>query len=321
MLSRAIQTFSLAQKQFCWSGVGVRTTETADRNMAAHRHSFFQIFFVARGRAMHEIGDRIFQAESGSIFFVRPYTIHRVVFPEDSECYVIYFSAQFLQGTATLNGEAAPQDVELYRLPELAPFVYQAFCSYKLEAAEIGEARARCLQMADACSLRGIFDASRARAELTLLLTLVGKKYLTEFKRFEQAVEGADHYIDKRAKAAIAYVKRNFNKNLALSDVARTVNLTGTYLTHLLKQETGKSFKQLLDEFRLQNSKNLLAYTDEPLQRIATESGFLDQAHFSKRFKAHENLTPGQFRKRHHSLMASDDSRDADITTDANTAS
>ena len=301
MLPAAIQTFTLAQKQFCWSGIGVRTTASADRNMAAHRHSFFQVFFVAAGTAVHEIGDRIFHASAGSIFFVSPYTVHRVVFPADSECYVIYFNAQFLQQGFGLP-EVVTQEAQLYRLPELAPFIYQAGCSYRLDPAETAEARTRCRHIEEACRLRGMFDAAQARAELVLLLTLVGKKYQGEFRQFE-AAGGADHFVDKRARAAIEFLKANFQRAVTLAEVAGRVNLTGTYLTHLLKQETGQSFKQLLDRMRLEHAKNLLAYTDTPLQKIAVDSGFLDQAHFARRFRAHAELTPGQFRRRHHAPL------------------
>jgi AraC-like DNA-binding protein len=90
---------------------------------------------------------------------------------------------------------------------------------------------------------------------------------------------------------------------VSLNDVADKVHLAATYLSNLLKQETGKSFKQLLDELRLEHSKNLLWYTDMTPQQIALASGFLDQPHFAKRFKAYMSLTPGQFRKQHRTSV------------------
>jgi AraC-like DNA-binding protein len=301
VLPKAIQTFSLAQKQFCWSGIGVRTTASADRNMAAHRHSFFQVFFVAAGSAVHEIAGRVFEAGPGSIFFVSPYTVHRVVFPSDAECYVIYFNGEFLHRSFGVT-EVSGQDANLFRLPEVAPFVYQQFCSYRLDEAENAQARERCLRIEQACRLRGFFDAAQARAELVLLLTSVGKKYSEEFARIEKS-GGSEAFVDRRARDAIEFLRKNFMRPLSLGEVAAKVNLTGTYLTHLLKHETGKTFKQLLDELRLEHAKNLLAYTDTAMQRIAAESGFLDQAHFARRFKAYAHVTPGQFRRTFHSPL------------------
>lgn len=302
MLTRAVPTFSLAQKTFCWSGFGVRGTVDAQRDMAPHRHSFFQIFFVAQGSATHEMAGRTQYMRSGSIFFVPPYMVHRVEFPADAECYVIYFSAHFIQQHLALPDDAAHQNPDLPRLPELAPFYFQQHCDYQLDPAETAEARAHCARMLEASARRGVFDAARARAELTLLLTLVAAKYLPDFQRCER--EGPmPNLIDRRARAAVAFLAQNFRRNITRDQVAAEVHLTGTYLTQLLKQETGKTYKYLLDELRLEHSKQLLAYTDVSMLKVAEDSGFIDQAHFIKRFKLFTGLTPGQYRRSHHAPL------------------
>ncbi len=297
-----LQTFSLLQKQFCWSGIGIRNTDSADPAMPPHRHSFFQVVFVADGVAVHEFGAQTLQARAGSIFFISPFVVHRLMFKPDTECYVIYFDAQFLK-----HGFGAPEivaeDSQLYQMPELAPFVYQRHCSYQLSTEEIAYVRARCIRIGQACASRGFFDAVEARAELTQILTCVGKKYLDSFRNIDRA-SGDGHLLDQRARKAIAYLKQNFQHEVPLDEVAREVHLTGNYLTVLLKRETGRSFKQILDELRLENSKALLAYTDAPIKRIAVESGFLSQAHFARRFKSFTSITPGHFRRKHHAPMA-----------------
>jgi AraC-like DNA-binding protein len=304
MDSSLIKTYTLEQKDFCWSGIGVRNAAAADCNKAAHRHSFFQIVFVAGGEVHHQIGGKIHQAREGSIYFINPATVHRASFPDGCACYFLYFSPQFLhQGFG--GGAAGMADGGLYRTPELAPFFYQDHCSYQLEGAEIAEVRGRCERIADACSQRGLFDAARARAELVLLLTLVAAKFSDEFRSATRAARGtgADQSLDKRVRGALQHMHRQIDQPLTLEGVARSVNLTGTTLTHLLKAETGKSFKKLLDEIRLDKAQDLLAYTDAPVQRIAEGSGFPDQGHFARRFKDRTTLTPSEFRKRHQSLM------------------
>ena len=303
MESNAIKTYSLDQKDFCWSGIGVRKSAVADCNKAAHRHSFFQIVFVAGGEVQHQIGGRIHQAREGSIYFINPATVHRASFPEGCACYFLYFSPQFLyQGFAGSGSGAGLPEGGLYRAPELAPFFYQDHCSYQLEGAEIDEARGRCERIAEACAQRGLFDAARARAELVLLLTLVAAKFSGEFKAATRATN-AGQFVDRRVRAALQTMHRQVAEPITLEDVARSVNLTGTYLTQLLKTETGKSFKKILDEIRLDKAKDLLAYTDASVQRIAEGSGFVDQGHFARRFKDQTALTPSEFRKRHQSLM------------------
>lgn len=294
---------SLLHKPFCRSGIGIRDGESADPTMPAHRHSFFQVVFVAGGHAVHEIGDQVFQATAGSIFFVPPEVVHRLRYTRETECYLLYFDAAFLrQGQVLL--EAVNEQSLLNQLPELAPFVYQSRCAYQLDPGEVEQMRARCKAIAKACASRTVYDAIDARAELALLLSLVGRKYLPQFRRLDQeGAEAASH--DSRARKAIAFMKKNFRSNPGLEDVAREVNLSGDYLTLLLKRETGQSFKQMLDGLRLENSKSMLAYTDAPIKKIAVECGFVNPAHFARRFKSWMAVTPGHFRRRHHEHLAS----------------
>jgi AraC family transcriptional regulator, transcriptional activator of pobA len=292
----AIRTFSISEKRFCWNGVGVRTTAGgAESGMAAHRHSFFQIFFVASGTATHEIAGEVTEAASGHIFFVSPYTIHRVTFPRDSVCYVIYFDANFLYKGGILS-EASPEDPNSYRVPEMFPFVCQKASGFKLDEQSSSEVRVLCDRLLVACARKDLFDQAEIRADLTLLLVTVARKFVAEvpFPRHDVALETLHN---RHVRAALTYIKENFDKPLTLTTVADKVHLSETYLTHLLKSETGKSFKPLLEEFRIENAKNLLSYTDLSLKTIAFRSGFLDQIHFGKRFKALTRTTPAQFRK------------------------
>jgi AraC-like DNA-binding protein len=292
----SIRTFSISEKRFCWDGVGVRTTAGgAEPDMAPHRHNFFQIFFVASGHATHEIAGEVTEANAGHIFFVSPYTIHRVTFPRESRCYVVYFDANFLHRSGILS-EASPEDPNSYRVPEMFPFFCQKTSGFQLDEETRGEVEHRCERLLVACARKDLFDHAEIRAELTLLLVTVARKYYAEvpLPRNDASFESLHN---RHVRMALTYIKENFHRPISLKTVAEQVHLSETYLTHLFKSETGKSFKPLLDELRIENAKNLLSYTDLPLKTIAFRSGFLDQVHFGKRFKTLTHMTPAQFRK------------------------
>lgn len=296
MSADTIRTFSLAEKHFCWDGVGIRTTAGAERDLPAHRHSFFQIFFVASGQAVHEIGGKVVQAKAGDIFFVRPYKIHRVSFPSDAQCYVIYFDENFLQRAFCTTRTMSQDPDAFFHIPEMWPFVYQGSCRYRLDAQTSRNVQGRCHRILAACERRSILDQAEIRAELTLLLTTVARVYLDEFRAWDKR-HISESLRNNHVRATMSFLKENFHRPLSLPEVADKVHLTDSYLTHLLKIETGKSFKPLLDELRLENAKDLLAYTRMPLKTIAYSSGFLDATHFTKRFKAYTNTTPAQYRR------------------------
>lgn len=291
-----VPTFSLSHKPFCWSGIGVRSGMDIDPNMPAHRHSFFQVLLITRGSGVHhEIGDRVFSAQRGDIFFISPYTVHRAIVPADSTCHVIYFDARFLRQDFQVSEVVAQQD-DLYRAPELLPFVHQSRLDYHLDDEELAQAQSICERMAEASRRRGLFNLMEARALLTLLLMMVCKRYC-DGPLIGAELHDIDRRIDPRVRTVLQFLQQNFHKPLVLEDVARQVHLTGPYITHMLKVETGKSFKQLLDELRLEHAKSLLAYSTTPLYEVAIASGFCDQAHFARRFKAYTHVTAGQFRR------------------------
>lgn len=48
---------------------------------------------------------------------------------------------------------------------------------------------------------------------------------------------------------------------------------------------------------RLEKAKELLSLDTQPLTEIAAETGFSDQAHFTKVFRKHLGTTPARWRK------------------------
>lgn len=97
-------------------------------------------------------------------------------------------------------------------------------------------------------------------------------------------------------KKAIRYISQNFSRSLTLDEVAEHVHLNSAYFSTLFKQSTGSSFKEYLNMVRIEESKRLLANTDNSIIDISLATGFEDQSYFSKVFKKYTGLTPKQYR-------------------------
>ena len=97
---------------------------------------------------------------------------------------------------------------------------------------------------------------------------------------------------------AFLYITEHFRHGITLESTAAHLGLTPTYFSDLFVKETGINFKSYLDEVRFSHAKNLLSFTEIPVCRIHSYSGFGDYANFSRRFKQHFGITPGEYRKR-----------------------
>ncbi len=97
-------------------------------------------------------------------------------------------------------------------------------------------------------------------------------------------------------RKAVDYINSNYNNDLTLLDVANYLNINKSYLCTLLKKETGKTFTQLLNEIRIEKSKNLLLENKSSMLNIALQVGFNNQNYFNITFKKITGMTPIEYR-------------------------
>jgi AraC-like DNA-binding protein len=72
--------------------------------------------------------------------------------------------------------------------------------------------------------------------------------------------------------------------------------LTPKYLSTLIKQASGRSAPDWIDDFVILEAKNLLKYTGLAIKEIVYKLHFPNQSVFFKFFKAHTGLTPSEYR-------------------------
>jgi AraC-like DNA-binding protein len=82
-----------------------------------------------------------------------------------------------------------------------------------------------------------------------------------------------------------------------VSDYADELNITPNYLTTMVKQQTGKSAKDIIQERLLLESKSLLKFSDLDIAEIAYRLNFQEPTHFTRFFKKLNGNTPNKFRQ------------------------
>lgn len=96
------------------------------------------------------------------------------------------------------------------------------------------------------------------------------------------------------------YVEQNFDRQLKLEDVASYFHLNKCYFCSVLKKELGKTFSQIVNEVRVEKSKELLREGNLSTLSIALSVGFNNQNYFNLTFKKLTGMTPLQYRKIAH---------------------
>ncbi|ADQ05825.1 two component transcriptional regulator, AraC family [Caldicellulosiruptor hydrothermalis 108] len=93
------------------------------------------------------------------------------------------------------------------------------------------------------------------------------------------------------------FIFANCSKQISLNDVAEYVHLHPVYLSRLLKNKTGKTFKEILTEVRLKKAEKLLKTSSLKHYEIAEAVGFSDAQYFSQVFKKVYGMTPIEWKK------------------------
>ena len=102
---------------------------------------------------------------------------------------------------------------------------------------------------------------------------------------------------DERDSVARAkrHMRERLGEPLRLADIAAAVRLSPFYFLRTFKRATGMPPHAYLNQVRLERARELLR-AGEPAAQVAVATGFADQSHLARRFKAAFGVTPGQYR-------------------------
>lgn len=95
----------------------------------------------------------------------------------------------------------------------------------------------------------------------------------------------------------IKYVNENYHNDISLKKLSELFHMNPSYISCLIKTETGVTYSQYLTELRIGKAKQLLQTTNLSLNEISQSVGFNDYFYFIKRFKKVVGVTPGRFIK------------------------
>lgn len=128
-------------------------------------------------------------------------------------------------------------------------------------------------------------DAEAARREflpaLTRLLTVL------------QAPPSMHPVVEK----AQGYIEEHYQRRLALSGIARALNVSPNYLSRIFRKETGRTVTGRIHEVRLEHARLLLAAGGRSISEIAYMVGYQNYRDFYRNFVKYERASPRQARR------------------------
>ena len=119
--------------------------------------------------------------------------------------------------------------------------------------------------------------------------------YVIQRAQFENAKQTDGILYQK----VISYISTHHAEDVTLTQVAGKFGYNEKYLSHALNNLTGIHFRHLLNFYRVEHSKKLLADSkDMSISLIATRCGFNSLNTFNREFKKIVGTTPSEYRRR-----------------------
>ena len=94
-------------------------------------------------------------------------------------------------------------------------------------------------------------------------------------------------------------IETRYHENLTISDIAKEVYLTTTYVCLIFKQETGMTLNDYLTKVRMEAALSMLQNPVNKLHDICYAIGYSEPSYFSKMFKKYTGLSPSEYRNIH----------------------
>lgn len=97
---------------------------------------------------------------------------------------------------------------------------------------------------------------------------------------------------NKYVTIMLQYIKEHYSEQISLTDLSQELNISCTHLNAKFKEETGYTFHNFLNEYRIRKAVELQQSGSNKLYEIAEMVGFSDYKYFNRVFKKYTGYSP-----------------------------
>ncbi len=254
-----------------------------------HTHSYYEILLVNEGELSCKIELEIEKLFAGDVIFVPPFVPHSTFREKEGRmrCTVVKFSPYFLSPEELTNSDVTC----LLNSPNYsAP--YYVFKSSQGNTEELKERLLRTLKLE---SDKDLGYETALRGELSCLF--VKLLQLCDNDIYQNGIPDIDERQLKQLRAALQYVKENYQYDISMAEVARECEMSYYSFSRFFSQMTKKSFSEYLLDTRLSYAQKILLSEKSSISEVAAACGFEYVSYFIRRFKQKYGVTPLEYRK------------------------
>ncbi|QNM84722.1 helix-turn-helix transcriptional regulator [Polaribacter pectinis] len=257
-----------------------------------HKHNFFELTFILKGKGKHVFNDSDVTYEKGDVFFLTPKDEHEFLVEEPSKFGILKFTEQlFLENTSfntdkdlkaqveeiIFNASISDKSINAYKEDKK-----QLLYLYKMIKTELENPNLRSRNI-----ILELFGA---------LLLIISRNLISNVDYLSNPILSEKEKIEN----ILGYIRLHLfdADKMKIKALADTFNMSANYISIYVKKQTGISIKDYIIKSKLKLAERLLKESNLNITQIAAKTGFVDVSHFSKIFKNKYGKRPSEYYKK-----------------------
>lgn len=253
--------------------------------LPAHWHNHMEILYIVKGTLTANINEASYQLTLGDLLIINPKDIHYTHAHTDCHYYLLQIPAIHLARMSS--------DWQLLHFLEYIPSSAQTNTLHEKLSTVIDE-------------LIRINRNQEKGYQLLFLIQIYQFLYLIYTNASTQINEqnkSRNERDFKRIEESMQFVKKNYSRQFALSEVASSLSLSTEYFCRLFKKYTGQSFFTYVNQICLLRFYQDLLHTQESINFLMDKNGIVNYKGFMKMFKEAYGTTPHRLRMRYRDSL------------------
>lgn len=243
-----------------------------------HRHDFYFILAIQKGKGKHEIDFTNYDIIDNAIFFLRPGQVHQLELKAGSTGYLVEFNNEFYHPTdKPSNQRLRKASNNNYCVPEINRFnkLYATLTSMFNE---------------NIAGEEGYRDIIKSNLDIFFI------EFVRQSQNQNNETKKSNSYTQERFEEFLELLYKNITTHKQVSQYSDLMNLSLYQLNEITKSSIGKSASELINEHIILEAKRYLLATPNQVKEIADHLGYEDNSYFIRFFKKHVGYSPEAFR-------------------------
>ncbi len=143
-------------------------------------------------------------------------------------------------------------------------------------------------------------EGSEGLERFNKLLSLLNEMMRHKKRSLLGSLESAptqNHVAYLRLQKMHAFLAGYFSGEITVDEVAKLMQMSKTGFCRFLRRETGKTFSEYLNYYRIRHACYLLRHSTDSILQICYSCGYNNAAYFFRQFKKEKNSSPLEYRR------------------------